>query len=174
MGLPKYPPAVLIESVGPEAERVRLYSTWNGATEVDAWRITGSDSPLAPRANTLTECSRAGFETACEVWSKYQVGLLSSNLTQGSRTWKLMVVSVLVGAHRGCRRQRDGHRAVRIHQPRHACGIHARQPTSIRSRFRPRREGAASVAFRLNTEVSAVSVLETWLETGADIRVTCF
>ncbi len=59
-GLPQDRPAVVAES-GPE-DRVTLYVSWNGATEVADWEILGGPGPdgLEP----IGDAPRKGFETA--------------------------------------------------------------------------------------------------------------
>jgi hypothetical protein len=59
-GTPAGPPALAVRSTGPGT--VTLYASWNGATEVRAWRVLAgpSSGSVAP----VTTLPRNGFETA--------------------------------------------------------------------------------------------------------------
>jgi hypothetical protein len=59
-GRPQDSPAVVAES-GPE-DRVTLYVSWNGATEVETWQVLAGDSP--DRLEPAGSAPRKGFETA--------------------------------------------------------------------------------------------------------------
>jgi len=59
-GHPTDAPAVVAES-GPE-EKVTLYASWNGATEVAAWEVLAGPSP--DQMESVEAVPRAGFETA--------------------------------------------------------------------------------------------------------------
>jgi hypothetical protein len=63
-GHPTDSPAVVAES-GPE-DKVTLYASWNGATEVASWQVLGGPSPdkLRPVGSSVP---REGFETAISV-----------------------------------------------------------------------------------------------------------
>ena len=59
-GLPKDRPAV---AAGPGSEdRVKLYASWNGATEVDTWEVLAGPDPEG--LESLGSAPRKGFETA--------------------------------------------------------------------------------------------------------------
>ncbi|HWY17355.1 MAG TPA: arylsulfotransferase family protein [Solirubrobacteraceae bacterium] len=59
-GTPAAPPAIAAEAAGSSAP-VNVYASWNGATEVVAWRVLAGMSPsaLAPVAGA----AKSGFET---------------------------------------------------------------------------------------------------------------
>ena len=59
-GHPDDDPAVAIEQ-GPD-DKVKLYASWNGATEVDAWEVLAGPRPV--RLEALGSVPRNGFETA--------------------------------------------------------------------------------------------------------------
>ena len=59
-GLPKDRPAIAAES-GPE-DRVTLYASWNGATEVASWEVLAGPAP--DELGSLGRAPRRGFETA--------------------------------------------------------------------------------------------------------------
>jgi hypothetical protein len=68
VGLPLYPPAGAARS---RAGRTTVYASWNGATQVAAWRVlagTGAGGPM----HTVASSPRAGFETAIPVPSGSQ------------------------------------------------------------------------------------------------------
>jgi hypothetical protein len=58
-GQPANPPAMALARVGT---REILYASWNGATDVSAWRVLEGGSPTTMRA--LASVPRSGFETA--------------------------------------------------------------------------------------------------------------
>jgi hypothetical protein len=60
VGRPTDRPAVAGE-VGPE-DRVTLYASWNGATEVDRWEVLAGPAP--EDLGSLGHAPRKGFETA--------------------------------------------------------------------------------------------------------------
>ena len=62
-GLPKDDPD-LVARRGPE-DRVTLYVSWNGATEVATWRVLAGPSP--DRLEEIVSAPRKGFETAIVV-----------------------------------------------------------------------------------------------------------
>ena len=59
-GQPEDQPAVVAES-GPE-DKVTLYASWNGATEVDTWEVLAGAGP--DRMEPVGSAPRKGFETA--------------------------------------------------------------------------------------------------------------
>src|ERR687897_551090 len=64
-GQPKDRPAVVAEA-GPE-DRVTIYVSWNGATEVETWQVlAGSDPDKLERAGSAP---RKGFETAVTLYT---------------------------------------------------------------------------------------------------------
>jgi EmrB/QacA subfamily drug resistance transporter len=62
VGLPLTPPAGAARA---SAGHTTVYASWNGATEVDSWRVLAGATPTSLRA--VTTASRAGFETAIAV-----------------------------------------------------------------------------------------------------------
>jgi hypothetical protein len=64
-GCPSEAPALVAE-LGPKGERVTLYASWNGATEVAAWRVLAGPSPAKLRP-VGSSALREGFETAITV-----------------------------------------------------------------------------------------------------------
>jgi hypothetical protein len=85
-GAPAVPPAGVVRPAGPDAFTV--YASWNGATDVSAWRIVGgaSAAALAP----ITTAARTGFETTVEVhssdsWFAAQALGSAGNVLAGSR-----------------------------------------------------------------------------------------
>jgi len=59
-GQPSEDPAVAVEQ-GPD-DKITLYASWNGATEVAAWEVLAGPSPV--RLESLGSVPREGFETA--------------------------------------------------------------------------------------------------------------
>jgi hypothetical protein len=59
-GQPQDSPAIVAES-GPE-NRVTIYVSWNGATEVDTWQVLAGGSP--DKLEHMGSAPRQGFETA--------------------------------------------------------------------------------------------------------------
>jgi hypothetical protein len=59
-GQPQDSPAIVAES-GPE-NRVTIYVSWNGATEVDTWQVLAGGSP--DKLEPMGSAPRQGFETA--------------------------------------------------------------------------------------------------------------
>jgi hypothetical protein len=76
-GMPAAPPAAAARHGGSGTDTV--YASWNGATEVAAWRVLGgaAASSLAP----LAQAPRSGFETAISVHasSTYEVQALDAS-----------------------------------------------------------------------------------------------
>ena len=66
-GEPKEEPAVVVEHQGGASDKVKLYASWNGATEVDSWEVLSGEYPgnLEP----LGEAPWSGFETPMVVES---------------------------------------------------------------------------------------------------------
>jgi hypothetical protein len=65
-GHPQDAPTVVAES-GPE-DKMTLYVSWNGATEVDTWQILAGGSP--DKLESVGSAPRKGFETAITVETK--------------------------------------------------------------------------------------------------------
>jgi len=59
-GHPSWAPALVARSAGPL--KIRLYFSWNGATEIASYRIYGDTHPVP--ATLLAEVPRDGFETS--------------------------------------------------------------------------------------------------------------
>ncbi len=66
-GDPSTPPAVAVSSSG---DSVTVYASWNGATEVAAWRVIGGNSPTS--LSSLAQAARTGFETTIHLSSSEQ------------------------------------------------------------------------------------------------------
>jgi EmrB/QacA subfamily drug resistance transporter len=66
LGRPLYPPAGAVRRRHGQSI---VYASWNGATEVAAWRILGAAS--AGRLNRIATVAKQGFETAIPVPSSY-------------------------------------------------------------------------------------------------------
>jgi hypothetical protein len=62
-GKPQNDPAVVAER-GSE-DKVTLYASWNGATEVDTWEVLAGSSPN--QLKPVVSASRRGFETTVAV-----------------------------------------------------------------------------------------------------------
>lgn len=81
-GTPVHPPALAVTPAGPGAGTV--YASWNGATQVAAWRVLSgpSASSLAP----VAQAARSGFETAIELaGGKLQAYVAVQALDAGGR-----------------------------------------------------------------------------------------
>ena len=63
VGQPVNPPDIAVEAGGGSA--LTVYASWNGATEVDTWRVLAGRAPA--NLTPLTTVDRDGFETAIEV-----------------------------------------------------------------------------------------------------------
>jgi hypothetical protein len=63
-GHPSEDPAVVAE-VGSAEEEVRLYASWNGATEVASWEVLAGPAP--ERLEAVESVGWEGFETAMTV-----------------------------------------------------------------------------------------------------------
>lgn len=61
VGIPGYPPSVAVRRAG---SKVKIYASWNGATEVSCWRIRSGKTPNLLTA--VTTARRTGFETVIE------------------------------------------------------------------------------------------------------------
>ena len=66
-GHPIEDPAVALEQLS--AEKVKLYASWNGATEVDSWEVLAGSRP--GRLESVGAVPRDGFETAMLVQSSH-------------------------------------------------------------------------------------------------------
>jgi Arylsulfotransferase (ASST) len=64
-GTPATPPSLAVSSTGGETATV--YASWNGATDVSAWRVLAGPNPAA--LTTIATATRSGFETAIPVQS---------------------------------------------------------------------------------------------------------
>jgi EmrB/QacA subfamily drug resistance transporter len=62
VGLPLYPPAGAARTAGG---KTTVYASWNGATQVAAWRVLGGSSAAA--LTPLGSAAKSGFETAIAV-----------------------------------------------------------------------------------------------------------
>jgi hypothetical protein len=62
---PAAPPAIAIKATGVTTQTV--YASWNGATDVSAWRVLGGTSASA--LSPLASAPRSGFETAVPIAS---------------------------------------------------------------------------------------------------------
>ena len=65
-GKPEGEPAIAAES--REDDRVTVYASWNGATEVESWQVLAG--PAADRLEPIGSAPRKGFETEIEVQTK--------------------------------------------------------------------------------------------------------
>ena len=75
-GQPDGDPAITAE-LGPD-EEVTLYASWNGATEVAAWKVLAGPNPDALK--TVASAPRKGFETAITVGTtEAYVGVRAKN-----------------------------------------------------------------------------------------------
>jgi hypothetical protein len=63
-GYPKYAPAIAAKSAGQDDE-VKIYASWNGATEVATWQVLAGEGPR--KLKELASTPREGFETAITV-----------------------------------------------------------------------------------------------------------
>jgi hypothetical protein len=66
-GHPIEDPAVALEQLS--AEKVKLYASWNGATDVESWEVLAGPRP--GRLESIGAVSRDGFETAMLVQSSH-------------------------------------------------------------------------------------------------------
>ena len=62
-GYPKYSPAIAAES--DEEDVVKIYASWNGATEVATWHVMAGENPR--KLTELASTPREGFETVITV-----------------------------------------------------------------------------------------------------------
>jgi hypothetical protein len=62
-GYPKYAPAIAAESAGQD--KVKIYASWNGATEVATWQVLAGEGPR--KLKELASTPREGFETVIAV-----------------------------------------------------------------------------------------------------------
>jgi hypothetical protein len=75
-GRPQEEPAIAAEAVG--GEKVTVYASWNGATEVAAWEVLAG--PGLDRLQPVGTAPRKGFETAITVnTSEPYVGIRAKN-----------------------------------------------------------------------------------------------
>jgi len=76
---PYYPPSIAVQADSSTAATTRVYASWNGATEVDAWQVFAGATAAA--LSLIKEASKTGFETAIPVTSRrpyFQVKALNS------------------------------------------------------------------------------------------------
>ncbi|KAJ3854004.1 ASST-domain-containing protein [Lentinula lateritia] len=79
---PSTRPSVFVETDG---SNTTVYTSWNGATEVDTWQLSGSTADSPQLAVPISNTSRSGFETAISVtdtstnFTYFQVAALNSN-----------------------------------------------------------------------------------------------
>ncbi|KAJ4482291.1 ASST-domain-containing protein [Lentinula aciculospora] len=78
---PNTRPSVSVETSG---SNTTVYTSWNGATEVATWQLSGSTSDSPQLAVPISNTSRSGFETAISVDSStnftyFQVAAFNSN-----------------------------------------------------------------------------------------------
>ncbi|KIX02922.1 uncharacterized protein Z518_08865 [Rhinocladiella mackenziei CBS 650.93] len=69
VGLPLTKPAIW--SYSKQGAEMKMYVSWNGATEVRAWRFWGGDSKQGP-FEELSTVAKTGFETICSHEPAYQ------------------------------------------------------------------------------------------------------
>jgi hypothetical protein len=62
-GYPKYAPAIAAES--GQDDEVKIYASWNGATEVATWQVLAGEGPR--KLKELASTPREGFETVIAV-----------------------------------------------------------------------------------------------------------
>ena len=62
-GYPKYAPAIAAESV--QDDEVKIYTSWNGATEVATWKVLAGAGPR--KLKELASAPKEGFETVITV-----------------------------------------------------------------------------------------------------------
>jgi hypothetical protein len=70
-GQPTTPPDVVVRPA--DDDRVEVFVSWNGATEVSQWRVLGGDDPDA--LTPLAIVAKDGFETAATVDAARQVAV---------------------------------------------------------------------------------------------------
>ncbi|KAJ3982855.1 ASST-domain-containing protein [Lentinula detonsa] len=79
---PNTRPSVFVETDG---SNTTVYTSWNGATEVDTWQLSGSTADSPQLAIPISNTSRSGFETAVSVtdstknFTFFQVAALNSD-----------------------------------------------------------------------------------------------
>ncbi|KAJ3825293.1 ASST-domain-containing protein [Lentinula raphanica] len=79
---PSTRPSVSVETDG---SNTTVYTSWNGATEVDTWQLSGSTADSPQLAIPISNTSRSGFETAISVtdttknFTYFQVAAFNSN-----------------------------------------------------------------------------------------------
>jgi Arylsulfotransferase (ASST) len=84
-GRPTGPPAVAVRTAG--AGRVRVYASWNGATDVSRWQVLAGATPAGLKP--VATAKRTGFETAVELRSKakfFAVRAVSASGSPGPRS----------------------------------------------------------------------------------------
>ena len=78
-GHPLEDPAVALEQLS--AEKVKLYASWNGATEVESWEVLAGPRP--GRLESAGAVPRDGFETAMLVQSSHSYFAVRANEHSG-------------------------------------------------------------------------------------------
>jgi hypothetical protein len=74
-GHPTEEPAVTVEQ-GPD-EKIKLYASWNGATEVESWEVFAGPRP--DRLGSVGSVPRDGFETAMLVQTSHSYVAVRAN-----------------------------------------------------------------------------------------------
>jgi hypothetical protein len=69
VGHPSTPPALAVSA--PSPEEVTLYASWNGATQVTAWRVLGG--PSGSSLQQVARAAKTGFETTIRLRSARRV-----------------------------------------------------------------------------------------------------
>jgi Arylsulfotransferase (ASST) len=67
-GQPRTRPSLAVAGVGGSGGRVRVFASWNGATQVAAWRVLGGRRPGALRPLRVAQWS--GFETRIDLGTR--------------------------------------------------------------------------------------------------------
>lgn len=78
-GRPATPPAMAVSASG---NSVTISASWNGATEVTAWRVLGGDSPTA--LGSVVQAARTGFETTIHLDSSLNYFAVQALDAQGN------------------------------------------------------------------------------------------
>jgi arylsulfotransferase ASST len=88
-GTPRTPPAVAALASGATTN---VYASWNGATDVSAWRVLAGSSSAAVQA--VATAPKQGFETQISIHSEPYVAVQALN-----RAGQVLATSATVGAH---------------------------------------------------------------------------
>jgi len=68
VGLPSYPPSFAVRQADG---KTTVYASWNGATQVVAWRVLAG--PSAEHLAVVANRAKSGFETAIQVEPNHRV-----------------------------------------------------------------------------------------------------